>query len=85
MTKRTSLLTAALLFSGATLAADNEYNISRDSAAAKALAAQRAGESASLESQTLNGKARSASYKRYLDSFSQPIPKSFIEDSFTTE
>lgn len=86
MYKITALLSTTLFLSLATLAAEpSAHDFSKDSAASKALAAQRSGEIASTQEQHLSGKARSASYKRYVDSFAQPIPQSFIENGFTNE
>ena len=76
------LLTGALLTTGIAQAQTGKHP-QQLSAAQRALAAQRSGEIASNTEQHLSGKARAAAYKRYVDSFKQPIPASFIDDSFT--
>ncbi len=82
MKSKLILLSSALLVALSAQANERTTDIRADSATAKALAAQRSGELASTQKQQLTGKARTATYKRYLDSFTQPIPKSFIDDSF---
>ncbi|WP_269618431.1 DUF3613 domain-containing protein [Zhongshania sp. BJYM1] len=46
---------------------------------------QRSGQNASTEEQHLSGKVSTEVYNRYVRSFSQSIPDSFIEDTFTEE
>ncbi|WP_374973393.1 DUF3613 domain-containing protein [Spongiibacter marinus] len=83
--KNRLLILSSLAFSCAVTASEPTYDISRDSATSRALAAQRSGEIASDLPQKQNGAARASSYKRYTDSFSRPIPASFIDTDFKTE
>ena len=46
---------------------------------------QRSGQNASTEEQHLSGKVSTEVYKRYVNSFSHPIPDRFSSDSFTEE
>ncbi len=82
--------TLALSFSTAVFAEpDKGQQESRDalpgSATAHFLAVQRSGEAASSNEQYLSGKARAESYKRYVNSFSHPIPENYIQESFSNE
>ncbi len=81
-----SLLLAGALFAAGVVQAQQSahHAPSHTSATQRALAAQRSGEIASSTEQHLSGKVRAAAYKRYVDSFTQPIPASFIDDSFTS-
>lgn len=79
----TRFLSAAALLVAASAHAQTADDQSKLSATQRALAAQRSGEIASTTEQHLSGKARAAAYKRYVDSFKQPIPASFIDDSFS--
>ena len=83
--KNQLLIISSLAFSCAVAAGEPNQDISHDSATARALAAQRSGEIASDLPQQQNGIARASSYKRYTESFSRPIPVSFIDTDFTTE
>lgn len=63
----------------------NSNDISQHSATMRALAAQRSGDIASGTAQHQDGQSRAASYKRYRDSYKQPIPASFIDTKFNTD
>jgi len=43
---------------------------------------QRSGQYASTTQQTLPGDAQSLAWKRYLESFSHPVPERYINDAF---
>lgn len=47
------------------------------------LAAQRCGTQASPSPQWLSGDVQAAVYRRYVDSFSRPIPERFIDKEFS--
>ena len=82
MPKKLTLFVFSLFVSATVLADEKRADFSSDSPVTKAMAAQRSGELSSNKEQNLSGKARSASYKRYLESFSHPIPESFINTGF---
>ncbi|WP_417765447.1 DUF3613 domain-containing protein [Spongiibacter tropicus] len=82
MPKKLTLIAFSLLVSTTVLADENKPDFSSDSPVTRAMAAQRSGELSSDKDQNLSGKARSASYKRYVESFSHPIPESFIDTGF---
>lgn len=44
---------------------------------------QRGGAAASSETPTMSGEAADKAYKRYVDSFGNPLPETFSRDSFT--
>ncbi|AKH69583.1 Protein of unknown function (DUF3613) [Spongiibacter sp. IMCC21906] len=76
---------AALLLAAPAFATPPNHKSEPQTATAKLMAAQRSGELASGNEQYLSGKARSEIYQRYVKSFSQPIPDSFIDETFTND
>lgn len=84
MQPRKILFAIAVLTSTVVFASDQSTkDFGTESAVAKAMAAQRSGDIASDKEQHLSGKARVGTYKRYVESFAQPIPQSFVDTSFS--
>lgn len=85
MSKLTNQAAALLLLFPLGLSADptTENSNAPQTATARLLAIQSSGELASNTEQHLSGKVRTEVYQRYVKSFAQPIPKKFIDETFT--
>ena len=86
-------ITAAFFFGASVLAAPTlaepevvyTQNPTPQTATHRLLEMQRSGQNASTEEQYLSGKVNTEVYKRYVHSFSHPIPDRFSKDTFTEE
>lgn len=74
-----------MLFPFELIAAPDSGEQEPATATAVLLSMQSKGINSSPDDQHLDGKVRENIYKRYVESFSSPIPDRFTEDSFTTE
>ncbi|GAA4088312.1 DUF3613 domain-containing protein [Zhongshania borealis] len=88
---KTSTLCLALLVAAISMPTfaeqDIEYtpNTAQQTTTHRLLEQQRSGQNASTQEQYLSGPARTEIYKRYVKSFTHPIPERFSSDSFTEE
>ena len=85
MYKKAMLYVVTFVASAAGWAEEQAPDFRSENTVSKAMAAQVSGDISSGKDQHLSGKARSASYKRYVDSFAQPIPESFIDKNFNNK
>ncbi|WP_374962040.1 DUF3613 domain-containing protein [Spongiibacter tropicus] len=85
MYKKAMICAVTLIVSNAVGANESPRDFRSVNSVSKAMAAQASGDISSEKEQHLSGKARSASYKRYVDSFAQPIPESFIDKNFNNK
>jgi hypothetical protein len=88
---KTSRLSLAILVAAISVPAfaeqDTEYTPTStyQTSTHRLLEQQRSGQNASTQEQYLSGAARTEVYKRYVKSFTHPIPERFSSDSFTEE
>ena len=78
-------LLAGLLIAAPLLVNATPREKAEQTATARLMAAQRSGDLASDNEQYLSGKTRTEIYQRYVQSFSRPIPETFIKDTFKSE